>query len=316
MTILLNIVFPIFAIILAGFLCGRFRLLDDRSSEGLNKFVYWVALPALLFRAMSNVELEQVFDADFLGVYVGAQALTMLGAMLLGMLLFRNTLAEAGINGMNAIYGNTGFLGIPLALAAFGEAATVPTIITVVVNSAVVVAAATLVVEFSLQKGSASHGKVVWGVLKALLKNPMIIAPVLGIFWAMQPEPLPASIDKFCELLGYAAGPCTLFAIGLFLVGKPISSGFKEVSVITGIKLVIQPLLTWWLAMAVFNLSPLWTAVAVLMAATPTGAGSFVLALQYQLHVQRTSTIILLSTVISVATIFLLLQQYQALLVP
>lgn len=315
MSILLNIVLPIFAIIFAGYLCGRSKLLGQGSTEGLNKFVYYVALPALLFKAMSTVELKQVFDVDFIGAYLGAQVLTMLLAMILGRFLFHNSLAQAGINGMNSVYGNTGFLGIPLAFAAFGEAATVPTIITVVVNSAVVVAATTMIVEFSIQKGGTSASRVVFGVLKAVLKNPMIIAPVLGIIWAMQPVPLPASIEKFCDLLGSAAGPCALFAIGLFLVGKPVSSGIQEVSFITTMKLLVQPLLTWWLALFVFELSPLWAAVAVVMAATPTGAGSFVLALQYKLHEQRTSTVILLTTILSVVTIFWLLQYYQALLI-
>ncbi|WP_210395598.1 AEC family transporter [Motiliproteus sediminis] len=314
MTILLNVVFPVFAIILAGYLCGRRRLLGEGAGEGLNKFVYWVALPALLFRAMAAVDIEQLLNWDFIGAYVGGQALTMVLGIAIGCWFFRNTLAEGALNGMNVIYGNTGFLGIPLALAAFGSAATVPTIITVVVNSALVVGVATVLVELSLNRASGA-AELVKDVVLALAKNPMLVAPVAGILWALAGWPLPPALDKFCELLGAAAGPCALFAIGLFLVGKPVSSGLGEVSVALVIKLLVQPAVTWWLAVSVFDMSPLWAAVAVVMAATPTGAGSFVMAQQYGVYVQRTSSVILLSTVFSVLTLFALLYGYDHLLI-
>lgn len=314
MSVLLNIVFPIFAIILAGFLCGRFHLLSPDATAGINQYVYWVALPALLFKAMAVVDVGLILDPDFFGAFVGGQAIAMAFAMTAGLVLFGNTLAESGINGMNSVYGNTGFLGIPLALAAFGERAAVPTIITVVVNSALVIAATIAIVEFSQNRGT--HISVLLrNVSKAICKNPMLISPALGLTWALQSEPLPDAILRFCDLLGSSAGPCALFAIGLFLVGKPLASGRSEVLVMVFAKLVLHPILTWLLAVWVFDLKPLWIAVAVLMAAMPTGAGSFVLAQQYQINLQRTSSIILVSTIISVVTIFLLLQHFYPMLV-
>ncbi len=302
MSAILAVVLPVFAIILSGFLCGRFKLLGDGSSEALNKFVYWVALPALLFRAMVNVDLKVLFDWGFLGAYVGAQAVTLVLAMAVGYWLFRNSFAEAAMNGMNAIYGNTGYMGIPLAMAAFGTASTVPTIITVVVNSAVVVALTTILIEVAQNRGAGAVG-VIKDVGRALGGNPMLVAPVTGILWASTGLGLATPVDNFCQILGAAAGPCALFAIGLFLVGKPISEGLGEVSVNFVMKLAVQPLVTWWLAVSVFEVDPLWVMVGILMAALPTGAGSFVLAQTYRVYVQRTSSAILLSTVASVLTL-------------
>jgi len=314
MSILLNVVLPVFAIIMVGYLCGKRRLLGEGASAGLNQFVYWVALPALLFRAMARVDIQALFDGSFWGAYVGGQALTMLLGVGIGLWLFRNSLAEGALNGMNAIYGNTGFLGIPLALAAFGDAATVPTIITVVVNSALVVGVTTILIELALHKAS-SPAQLARHVAKSLLKNPMLIAPIAGILWAASGLTLPASVDKFCEILGAAAGPCALFAIGLFLVGKPIAADLREVGFALLLKLLVQPALTWWLATQVLEMPPLWVAVAVIMAATPTGAGSFVMAQQYGVYVQRTSSVILLSTLLSVLTLSGLLYHYQALMI-
>lgn len=313
MIILLNVVFPVFAIILAGFLCGRLGLLSGSSLEGLNKFVYWIALPALLFRAMAAVDLEALLNWSFIGAYVGGQAITMVVASLAGLWLFKNSASEAAINGMNGVYGNTGFLGIPLMLAAFGEVATVPTIITVVVNSALVVGVAILFVELGSNQATGVR-QLLRDISGALAKNPMLVAPVAGIAWALTGAPLPLAIDRFCELLGAAAGPCALFAIGMFLVGKPVASGVGEVSCTVFIKLLVQPALTWWIASEILEMPPLLTAVAVIMAATPTGAGSFVLAQQYGVYVQRTSSVILFSTVFSIVTIFLLLNHFDPLM--
>lgn len=304
MSAILDIILPVFAIILTGYLCGRFALLGSASSEALNKFVYWVALPVLLFRAMATVDLEVLFNWGFLGAYIGGQALVMALAMAVGHWLFRNSFAEASMAGMNAIYGNTGYMGIPLALAAFGEPSAVPTIITVVVNSAVVVAVTTALVEIAQNRGE-GFGDVALDVGRALVTNPILVAPVLGILWAATGLGLATPVERFCDILGAAAGPCALFAIGLFLVGKPISEGLGEVGVTLALKLVAQPLVTWWLAVTFFEMDPLWVTIAVLMAAMPIGAGSFVLAQQYRVYVQRTSSAILFSTVLAVLTLSL-----------
>ena len=302
MSAILDVVIPVFAIILSGYLCGRFGLLGSGSSEGLNKFVYWVALPALLFRAMARVDPAVLFDWGFLGAYIGGQAAIMLLAIALGIWRFGNSFAEASMSGMNAIYGNTGYMGIPLALAAFGPTAAIPAIITVVVNGALVVAVTTTLIEISQSRGGGPL-HILGDVGQALVSNPILVAPVVGIAWAFTGRGLATPIDTYCEILGAAAGPCALFAIGLFLVGKPISEGITEVSTNLFLKLLVQPLVTWWLATRVFSMDPLWVSIAVLMAALPTGAGSFVLAQEYRVYVQRTSSAILFSTVASIVTL-------------
>lgn len=302
MSAILNVIFPVFAIIACGYLSGQRKLLGENGAEALNKFVYWIALPALLFRAMANVDLVTLFNWGFIGAYTGAQAATMITAMFVGTLLFKNSSAESAVNGMNAVYGNTGYMGIPLAFAAFGEAAAIPVIITVVINTSVIVALATIRIEISQSKGG-HIAHIAKDVGRALGTSPILIAPILGILWSASGVPLPKAMNIFTEIVGNAAGPCALVAIGLFLAGKPIAEGLLETSLTAFLKLVAQPLLTWWLALQFFDLDPLWVAVAVLMAALPTGAGSFVLAQQYGVYVTRTSSVILISTLLSVLTL-------------
>ena len=101
--------------------------------------------------------------------------------------------------------------------------------------------------------------------------------------------------------------PCALIAIGLFLYGKPLHEGVSEVSSVVALKMLVQPLVAWLLLFHVFSVDPLFAKVGVLLAAMPTGANCFVVAQQYGRFVQRTSAVILISTVVSVVILSLLL---------
>lgn len=297
-----NVVLPVFGIIAAGYLAGRRGLLGDASSEALNRFVYWVALPVLLFKAMATVDIANIIRVDFLLGFMLSLAAVWAGAMLIAKILFGRGLAEATMHGMNTVYGNAGYMGIPLALATFGQEAVFPAIFITVIYTALIVGAAIVMIELGAEKteGMLPALRKVFG---ALIRNPMLIAPVLGLAWAASGISLPAPAETFCNILGAAAGPCALFAIGLFLVGKPLREGLGEVTVMTVVKLLVQPVVTAGFMFWLFPVDPLWGKVAVLMATLPTGAGSFVLSLSYGLYVQRTSSVILISTIASVATI-------------
>lgn len=300
---ILNVVLPVFAIIAAGYACGRTGLLGRESSEALNRFVYWVALPVLLFRAMATVDMAAVFDLPFLAAVIGAQLLVWAAAGLLAWRVFGLKPAEAGLHGLNGVYANTGYMGIPLVIAAFGQEMALPAIITAVINAGPIIAVALVAIEIAQNRGA---GGLLKDVARALATNPMLVAPVAGLLWATSGWALPTPVDTFTGILGAAAGPCALFAIGLFLVGLPLRAGLGEVGWVTAIKLVVHPAVTAALALWVFAVDPMWAVVAVLMAALPTGAGCFVLAQAYGLYVQRTSAVIFVSTVLSVLTLSLL----------
>jgi len=123
------------------------------------------------------------------------------------------------------------------------------------------------------------------------------------MLWSFTRIPLPAPVDTFCSILSGAAGPSALFAIGLFMVGKPLLHGLGEVASVSAVKLLIHPVVTWLLFAYVFDVDPLWRAVGILMAALPAGALCFVVAQNYNVYVQRTSAAILLSTIAAVLTL-------------
>src|SRR5690606_1951610 len=104
---------------------------------------------------------------------------------------------------------------------------------------------------------------------------------------------LPQPVAAFTSLLGAAAGPCALFAIGLFMVGKSFTAGLPEVAWVTLLKLLVMPAIAFWLAFDLLEMPRVWALSAVIMAALPTGALMFVLAQRYQVYIQRSVAVIL-----------------------
>ena len=116
--------------------------------------------------------------------------------------------------------------------------------------------------------------------------------------------------ETLVKTLAAAASPCALFALGLFMVGKPITRGLPEVSWLAFAKLIIHPLVAWLIAGYLLDLPAYTVRALVLVAAMPTGALVFVVAQRYNVFVQRGSAAVLVSTVISILTISALMILY------
>ena len=296
-----NVVLPVFAIILSGYICGRTGVLGPASSEAINTFVYFVALPVLLFFSMARVVPSEIFNMPYLGAFAAGSVSAMMIGIFLARVIFRTRLAEQSMFGMISIFGNTGYMGIPLCIVAFGEAGALPAIVATVFQSAIMLPVFVVLVESDLkgQKGL----KAALEATKSLTRNPLTVASIAGIIWSFTGVALPAPVETFCSILSGAAGPSALFAIGLFMVGKPLFHSFSEVALASMLKLFIHPLITWLFFAYVFEVEPLWQAVGILMAALPAGALCFVVAQNYNVYVQRTSAAILFSTIIGVVTL-------------
>lgn len=303
MLAIVNVILPVFGIMLAGYLCGRFGVLGEGSSQALNAFVYYVALPALFFVALSQVPVSEALNLPFLTAFLGGVLSVFLFSALVARVFFPNSLGGISLHAMSAIFSNTGYMGIPLLAIAFGDAARMPGIISTVINGTVIVALVTILLEID-----ASDSRGVFGVARkamvGVFKSPLVVSAVAGLAVSAGGFTLPTAVETFCNLLGATAGPCALFAIGLFMVGKSVRTGLGEVLWVTLLKLLLQPAVTYLLAYHVLTLSPVEAASAVVLAALPTGALSFVLAQRYSVYLQRSVAVILVSTLISVVTLF------------
>ncbi|HZZ10269.1 MAG TPA: AEC family transporter [Paraburkholderia sp.] len=303
----LEILLPVFGLIFAGFACRRRGVLGPNSASELNRFVVWLALPALLFDTMARATWQQLYQPAFVATF--SIACVVVFVLILAMRLMSGRhLADASVDAIAASYPNTGYIGFPLGLIAFGPASLTPTTIATILVACVLFALAIVLIEIGLQSERAPH-KLALKVLGSLARNPLIVSPIAGVLFASLHVPLPASAETFLKLLSGAASPCALVSLGLFLAEKrPAGAESPRIALgFTAVKLVVQPALTWWLAARVFALSPALVEMAVVLAALPTGTGPFMLAEFYRREAHVTSRVILLSTVGSIVTLSLLL---------
>lgn len=297
------IVAPIFGLIFAGFASRRLNLLGPSASPELNRFVVYLALPAMLFRIMADTSWHALYQPAFLASFGLGTAIVFV-LTLAWRLRGRRHLADASVDGLNASYTNSGFMGFPLCLAVLGEASLPAVTLATILTVCVLFGISIVLIEVGLQTGGGLL-HVSSKVARSLLKNPLLLAPLLGAAVASLGWHVPAPLESFLLLLGGAASPCALVALGLFLAEKRARDPRLNVTSwgLVGLKLIIQPVLTWWLAYRVFHAEPLMAEAAVLLSALPTGTGPFMLAEFYRREAILTARCILLSTVFSLLTI-------------
>jgi len=287
----------------SGYLVARFKLLPDTASQVLSRFVFVIALPALIFTSLSRISVAEFFNWQYIGALGGGMLIMFCIGMLVARIAFPGRPATLALHGLTAMYSSTAYIGLPLILTVFGDAARAPGIIGAVITGLVFSPLAIVIAE--LDRGRHGNNRL-WSPLLKVLIRPPIIAVVAGLSVSASGIAVPVPVTSFFALLGGAFVPCALFAAGLFIAGCSIRGASAEISWLVGAKLILHPLITWWLAFHLFELSALYATVAVIQAALPSGVPVFVLAQQYQTFVTRSSAVIAISTAISLLTISML----------
>jgi malonate transporter and related proteins len=303
--LIIDVVFPVFSIMLVGYLSGVFGLFGAAATEALNRYVFYIALPALFAVSMSRVSLGEVIILPFLAAFCGGLVVTFILTLILGRVIFNDGFGVNTLRATSTAHANAGYMGIPFFMLLYGESGLLPAVVSAVVMGVGLVGIATVLLEMA-QGRNGKEGNLIVNVLIGVLKSPLLLSAGAGLTLSGFGIELPGAAATFCETLGASSGPCALFAIGLFMAAKPISSGALEVFWLTGMKLVIQPLVTAWLAFKVLSLDPKLASAAVLLSALPVGSLPFVLAQKYRLYVHRATSLILITTMMSLVTLSLL----------
>lgn len=300
MEAILTVALPVLGLILAGYGARRLQVLDVASVRGVNAFVFHFALPALLFSKVALAPLARLLDPSMLGAYYGASALLALGTAVIARLAFGGDPARDGLRALAAMFSNTGYMGVAIVVTAFGADAATPVVLILTVDGAILMPLVIVLLE--ARTGAGSPGRA---VLRAVTRNPLILAVAAGLAIAALRLPLPAPLLAFADLLGAAAAPCALFAIGATLAAVPLSAS-GEALLLAGAKILAHPLLVL-LATRLVGPAPEIAALAILIAAMPTAANVYVLAERYEVDPEVASAAVFLSHLGSVLTVSLLL---------
>lgn len=312
MTSAYSLVLPIFGVIGLGYLAVRTRALSDAAIDGLDSFVFTFGIPVLLFRSIARTDIPDILPLGLWASYYGAMLAIWAAGSLFARFVLKRTPGDAVVIGFGGGQGNVVMLGIPVILTGFGAEASVPLFLILTFHGLILITAATFLLELTgrPEGEDVPVRAILRNGLMSSVKNPVIIGLALGVFYGRLGVALPAPVDATAELLGRAAIPCALFVLGGMLTRYHLRAAVATASLTTLFKLVAMPALVYGLGAHVFHLPALWVAVATVLAGSPTGVYSSILAHRYRVAPETASGTVVLSTALSAVTLTLLLQQF------
>ncbi|MBK4348593.1 AEC family transporter [Lacisediminihabitans changchengi] len=263
-------------IILVGYLVGRLGILGPNAGYVLNRIVFFVLSPALLFTVLAKAPVHELFSSLTV-VSLAAAVVAFTVYLVIARLFWRRPTPELVIGSLAAGYVNANNIGIPVAVYVLGSAAySAP----VVLLQLLIFAPIALTILDATTTGRVSLGHI----LRGLVSNPLIIGSALGVLFALTGVHVPAPVLQPFVLLGDAAVPVVLLAFGMSLHGQKLlqpGSGRRDVLLASAIKLVVMPAAAWLLGRVVFGLGghPLFVVVA--LAALPAAQNVFNYASRY-----------------------------------
>ncbi|RYF64598.1 MAG: AEC family transporter [Comamonadaceae bacterium] len=308
---------PVGLLIAAGYFTGRQGWVGAAAVKDLSNLIFLLLAPALLFRTMSLVRVE---DLQFkpVAAYFAAS-----------VLIFCASLAWRGFNRNGAVlalantFSNTVMIGLPLVGLAFGDAGMVVLLTLVSLHSLVLMTGATVVLELATAReqarGGAGHGgrramlRAVARALRNAIIHPVPLPIIAGLLYGLTGWGLPELIDKPLALLGQAFSPLALVMVGITLAWTRVGEHLRGALIQAGIKNLIHPLLVAAIAW-LFGVRGLPLAVMVLTAALPIGANVFLFSQRYRSAEALTTASVVVSTLLGLATVSLTLVAVRALL--
>jgi hypothetical protein len=285
---------PIFAVVLAGWLAARLRLVPAAGFSAFSTYAFDLALPALLVGLLGRQPIARTFDARFLAALLAAGTAVFAATLAASLLLPRQRppLRVAAAHAQAATGGNLGFLGVPLLLALLGDAAAGPIGMGMVAEVGLLMPLG--IVLMGMRRGGAARG-VAREVALATVANPIVASVAVGVVLGVTGWRLPGPVDRFLAFVGPSAGPTALFALGGTLAGRRLGPHWRPVAAVAVVKLAVYPALAWSL-LRVSGVQQAWVAAGTLIAALPTAAYVFVFAERHDALPERVSAEILLST--------------------
>lgn len=292
----LNPILPVFAIMLIGMVCAGRGMFDAAAARAINRFVFFVAVPALLFSLLSEAKMERV-EWELLALYFLSEIVLFTLGSLAARFMFKRKWGEALLMGMASCFVNHVFFVLPIAQVIYGDQAAAPITAIIVVDTAIIFSGTIMGLEIATHRGE-SPGKV----LAVFIRNPVLVSIFLGLLANLMDIPIHEGIQTFTTFAGSAAAPAALFSLGIILTERGERRLDLPALVITGLKVLIHPL-TAWLLFGTVAVGGIWHDSALLVAAGPCGAMPFVLALQYGIRAESIGRAIIYSTVASLFTL-------------
>lgn len=308
MAIFINIILPVFGLILIGYLAGRTPILPAMAVRGMANAATYIMIPVMLFRSVVGDGTVTPWEPGIVLAYFSSCLIVLLLALGLGRLLFRLGLDQLGVFGMASMYSNAALLGLPLMQMAFGDSGVILQTKIIAFHSLILLPVTTMVIAMGRGQ-SGGFSKLIWPAVRDTVTNPIIIGIASGLLWSLTGLGIWAPLEKMTSMLAAAASPTALIALGAALAQSTIRLGREvlEAMTVAVLKLALHPVIVWFLAAKVAGLSPEAVAVATVTAGLPAGANVYLQAHQFGVYVEGAVNAVMLTTLLSVVSITLIL---------
>ena len=290
----LTIVLPVFGLIALGFAARLSGLVGDRTGEGLSDFVFAIAVPALVFKTLTAAAIPASQPWGYWFAYFISVAIVWALGTWLARRYFGVDAVTGIVAGFCSAQANTVFVGVPLILEAYGDEGAVPLFLLIAIHLPIMVTVGSIFSE--------GRSTQLPRLVRQLVTNPILLGIFVSVAARLLDLAVPAPLKSMIDMLGNAASPCALFALGIALKRYGFGRHLQLSGVMTALKLLLHPLLVYVLAMHVFTMPPAWAGVAVLFASAPCGLNAYLFAERYRSGVAITASAISLSTALSIFT--------------
>ncbi|MBM7456627.1 hypothetical protein HNR62_002524 [Oceanisphaera litoralis] len=306
MLAILSITAPIFLLIGLGYGAVRWRIIPTETVPGLGRFVLYFAMPGLILSTLSKMRIEDVIDPGFMLAY-GLGSLLLMGIGLLGFRLWRQEPVLASLKTMGMVMPNTPYFGFPVLLQVVDSVAGQALALAMLVEALLIIPLSMALLEFySSRDGNQSLGQVLLTLPKRVLRNPMIIAILVGLLFALLELRLPPALTTTLDMLGRSSAAVALFVIGASLVGSPLRGQVGGMMPVLAGKLIAHPLLVGLMIWLLPPFNPDLQLALLLLAAMPMMSIYPIFGSQYG-HRHFAAGTLLLTTISAFITISVLL---------
>jgi malonate transporter and related proteins len=300
---------PLYGLVAAGYLIARVPGWRHTWSERFSMFVFAVPLPAMLFRLMSHQASLPPVDARVLIAYFGSCLIVFVIGRMAGAWLFKLDGTAQSVFGLGGIYSNIVLTGLAIAKIALGNEAVPVVALLLVFNALTLWILVSVSVEWS-RHGSFSLSGFAQTALR-VLRNPFIVAIVGGTLFGRLGLTLPPLVDTGLAAIGSIAAPAAMLTLGMGLAGFPLGQQWASGLTLCALKLVVQPLIVWGLAIAL-HLPALELRAVVLVASMAVGVNVYLMAVQFRAIQHTVASSIVLSNIFAAFTTPLLLTALHA----
>ena len=295
----LALALPLFSLVLIGYLTMRLSGWPTSVSDGLSRFVFTLALPAMLFRLMSRSRDLPPVDSRLLLAFFGGCLIVFVIGRLVSWKIFKLDGVSQSVFALGGVFSNNVMLGLPLAKVSLGEAAVPSVALVLVFNALILWTLVTVSVEWARHGNFSASGFA--RTAKGVLTNPVVVGILGGTLVSVSGWELPEAIDSPINMIGQSGTTMALVALGMGLAEYGIRGGLRVSFAVCAIKLIALPLIVWGLAV-LLGLPKMETQVVVLLSSMAIGANVYLMSRQFKALEGPTASALVLSTLLASAT--------------